>query len=95
MLTIRLDRSVSLAASIAGALFNYALAIRLLASWRSLGWDSESEWEGSGDVWALDSIKLIWGLLSAYFAAAAVACFLGFIGIAKVCSAPCPRGARP
>ncbi|EMD40871.1 hypothetical protein CERSUDRAFT_111451 [Gelatoporia subvermispora B] len=79
----QVHRSISLVASIAGALFNYAFAVRLLASWRSLGWDSESEWEGSGDAWAVDSIKLIWGLLSAYFAAAAIACFLGFIGIAK------------
>ncbi|OCH90965.1 hypothetical protein OBBRIDRAFT_559164 [Obba rivulosa] len=82
-MTRRFHRSVSLATSLAGALFNYAFAVRLLASWRSLGWDSESEWEGSGDAWAVDSVKLIWGLLSAYFAAAAIACFLGFIGIAK------------
>jgi len=82
-MTRRFHRSVSLAVSLAGALFNYAFAVRLLASWRSLGWDSDSEWEGSGDVWRIDSIKLIWGLLSAYFAAAAIACLLGFIGIAK------------
>ncbi|PCH41529.1 hypothetical protein WOLCODRAFT_70664 [Wolfiporia cocos MD-104 SS10] len=76
-------RSVSVAASLCGAVFNLVLAVRLLALWRSLGWESESEWEASGDVWRVDSVKIIWGLLSAYFAAAALACFVGFVGLVK------------
>ncbi|KAJ8494439.1 hypothetical protein ONZ51_g2354 [Trametes cubensis] len=78
-----LSRSLSLAGSFAGAVCNLAFALRLLALSRSLGWESESEWESSIDVWAVDSVRLVWGLLFAYFAAAAASCFIGFIGIAK------------
>ncbi|KAI9001418.1 hypothetical protein BD414DRAFT_474566 [Trametes punicea] len=78
-----LSRSLSLAGSLAGALFNLAFALHLLALSRSLGWESESEWESSVDVWAVDSVRLVWGLLFAYFAAAAASCFIGFVGIAK------------
>ncbi|CCL99405.1 uncharacterized protein FIBRA_01423 [Fibroporia radiculosa] len=76
-------RSVSIAASLVGALFNFVCAARLLALWRSLGWESETEWEASGDVWRVDSVKIVWGLLSTYFAAAALACFVGLVGLTK------------
>lgn len=79
-----MDRSFSLAASLVGAFVNASLAFRLLALWRSLGWEYESEWEATADAWRVDSVKVIWGLLSTYFAAAAFACFIGFVGIAKV-----------
>ncbi|KZT12592.1 uncharacterized protein LAESUDRAFT_718868 [Laetiporus sulphureus 93-53] len=82
-MTRHLDRSVSVAASFAGAVFNLVVAVRLLALWRSLGWESESEWEASGDVWRIDGVKIVWGLLSTYFAAAALACFVGFVGLTK------------
>ncbi|TBU49351.1 hypothetical protein BD309DRAFT_851654 [Dichomitus squalens] len=78
-----LSRSLSLAGSLLGAVCNLAFALRLLTLSRSLGWESESEWEGSVDVWAVDSVRLVWGLLFAYFAAAAASCSIGFIGIAK------------
>ncbi|KAI0368119.1 hypothetical protein BV20DRAFT_928224, partial [Pilatotrama ljubarskyi] len=76
-------RSLSLAGSLAGAVCNLAFALRLLALSRSLGWESESEWESSIDVWAVDSVRLVWALLFVYFAAAAASCFIGFVGIAK------------
>ncbi len=78
-------RSISLAASLVGAVCNLALALRLLTLSHSLGWESESEWEGSVDVWAVDSVRIVWALLFAYFAAASASCFIGFVGIAKVC----------
>ncbi|RPD67326.1 hypothetical protein L226DRAFT_133155 [Lentinus tigrinus ALCF2SS1-7] len=78
-----LSRSLSLAGSFVGAVCNLAFALRLLALSRSLGWESESEWEGSADTWAIDSVRLVWALLFAYFAAAAASCFIGFVGIAK------------
>ncbi|KAI0751616.1 hypothetical protein C8Q80DRAFT_1158490 [Daedaleopsis nitida] len=78
-----LSRSLSLAGSLAGAVCNLAVTLRLLALSRSLGWESESEWEGSPDVWVVDSVRVVWGLLFAYFAAAATACFIGFVGLAK------------
>ncbi|KAM5540371.1 hypothetical protein V8D89_005829 [Ganoderma adspersum] len=78
-----LSRSLSLAGSLVGAVCNLAFALRLLALSRSLGWESESEWEGSTDAWAVDSVRVVWALLFAYFAAAAASCFIGFVGIAK------------
>ena len=77
-------RSISLAVAFIGAVFNFVIAVRLLALWGSLRWEQESEWEGSPDSWRIDPVKLIWGLLSAYFAAAASASTVGFIGIARV-----------
>ena len=79
-----LSRSLSLAGSLVGAVCNLAFALRLLALSRSLGWESESEWEGSTDAWAVDSVRVVWALLFAYFAAAAASCLIGFVGIAKV-----------
>ncbi|KAI0698522.1 hypothetical protein C8T65DRAFT_10769 [Cerioporus squamosus] len=79
----RIIRSLSLAGSLAGAVCNLAFALRLLALSRSLGWENESEWEGSTDTRAIDSVRLVWALLFAYFAAAAASCFIGFVGIAK------------
>ncbi|KAL6309586.1 hypothetical protein BKA93DRAFT_814527 [Sparassis latifolia] len=76
-------RYASLAAALIGTLCNFVVAVRLLALWRSLGWESESEWEAKADVWRVDSVKIIWALLSAYFAAAAAACCAGLIGLAK------------
>ncbi len=80
-----LSRSLSLAGSFAGAVCNLAFALRLLALSRSLGWETESEWEGSSDTRTIDYVRLVWALLFAYFAAAAASCFIGFVGIAKVC----------
>ena len=82
-----LSRSLSLAGSFIGAVCNLAFALKLLALSRSLIWEgeSESEWEGSFDLWAAaDSVRIVWALLFAYFATAAAACFVGFVGIAKV-----------
>ncbi|TCD70802.1 hypothetical protein EIP91_001492 [Steccherinum ochraceum] len=76
-------RYISLSASFVGALFNFVIAVRLLALWRSLRWETESEWEGSANAWRVDPVKLVWGMLSAYFAAAAAASAAGFIGIAR------------
>lgn len=77
-------RSVSLAISLLGALVNFAFAVQLLSAWRSLRWEPESEWEGSENSWRGDGVKLVWGLLSGYFAVAATICVVGFVGIVKV-----------
>ena len=85
MLTIpRWNRTASLVISVLGAIINFALAVQLLSAWRSLKWEPESEWEGSENSWRGAGVKLVWGLLSGYFAAAATVCFIGFIGIIKV-----------
>jgi len=83
MVRIHFARTASLAISVLGALINFAIAVQLLSAWRSLKWEPESEWEGSENSWRADGVKLVWGLLSGYFAAAATVCFIGFIGIVK------------
>lgn len=81
---LNLNRTASLAISLLGAVINFAFAVQLLSAWRSLKWEPESEWEGSENSWRADGVKLVWGLLSAYFAAAATVCIVGFVGIVKV-----------
>jgi hypothetical protein len=78
------NRSASLAITLLGAVSNFALTIQVVALWRSLKWEPESEWEASGDNWKVDGVKIIWGLVSGYFACAATVSAVGFIGIIKV-----------
>jgi hypothetical protein len=78
------SRTASLIISLLGAIFNFTFAIQVLALWRNLKWEPESEWEGAADRWRVDGVKLAWGLLSAYFAAAATASLVGFYGFIKV-----------
>ncbi|KAG5648809.1 hypothetical protein DXG03_000158 [Asterophora parasitica] len=77
------SRSASLAVTVFGAISNFAIAVQVIAAWRSLKWEPESEWEASGDSWQVDGVKVIWGLLSAYFASSAAVCVMGFMGIIK------------
>jgi hypothetical protein len=78
------NRSASLVITLFGAVSNFALTIQVLTLWRSLKWEAESEWEASGDNWKVDGVKIIWGLLSAYFACASAVCAVGLAGIVKV-----------
>lgn len=78
-------RAASLALSIVSALTNLVVAAHVLSLWRVLRWESESEWEGSADGWRVDSIKLVWLLLAAYFSTATVICLIGAFGVIKVC----------
>jgi hypothetical protein len=78
------NRSASLAITLLGAVSNFALTIQVVALWRSLKWEPESEWEASGDNWKVDGVKIIWGLVSGYFACAATVSTVGLIGIIKV-----------
>jgi len=71
-------------ASLTGALINFILAIQVFTLWRTLKWDSESEWEGSLDPWTVNTFSLLGGISAAYFVTAAVASTIGFTGIAKV-----------
>lgn len=80
----RWNRTVVLVASLIGALVNLILAIQVFTLWRSLKWDSESEWEGSLDPWTVRSLSLLGGISAAYFVTAAVASTIGFTGIVKV-----------
>ncbi|KIJ69895.1 hypothetical protein HYDPIDRAFT_78152, partial [Hydnomerulius pinastri MD-312] len=77
------DRITSAATSFLGAAFNFALAAQLFSAWRSLTWEPESEWEGSGFSLNKDGARLICGLFSAYFGAASAICVFGLTGIIK------------
>lgn len=74
----------ALVLSVLGAVVNSALAIQLVSFWRVLKWESESEWEGTAGGWQVNSVKLVWGLLSAYFTTASVVCVVGAVGVIKV-----------
>ncbi|KAG1735051.1 hypothetical protein EDB19DRAFT_1127528 [Suillus lakei] len=76
-------RTTSLAISLFGAVFNFALAARLLGAWRSFKWEPESEWESSEYSISKDGVRLVWALLCAYFAAASAICFFGLAGIVR------------
>ena len=78
------NRSASLAITLLGAVSNLALTIQVVALWRSLKWEPESEWEASGDNWKVDGVKIIWGLVSGYFTCAATVSTVGLLGIIKV-----------
>ncbi|KAG1782936.1 hypothetical protein EV702DRAFT_1176229 [Suillus placidus] len=76
-------RTTSLAISLFGAVFNFALAARLLGAWRSFKWEPESEWESSEYSISKDGVRIVWALLCAYFAAASAICFFGLAGIVR------------
>jgi hypothetical protein len=78
------NRTASTLITLFGAVTNSVLTIQVLAAWRSIKWEPESEWESSGYKWQLTSVKVIWGLLAIYFASAASVCAIGLHGIVKV-----------
>jgi len=82
------NRTASTLITIFGAITNAAVAIQVLAAWRTFKWEPESEWESSGDKWQLHGLKVIWALLFVYFASAASVCTVGLVGILKVSSQP-------
>ncbi|KAI0315973.1 hypothetical protein OF83DRAFT_1129353 [Amylostereum chailletii] len=79
----RWNRAVALVTSLLGGVINLILASHLFSLWRSFKWDTESEWEGSVDIWAVNGLGIIGGLFAAYFLTAAIANGVGFVGIAK------------
>lgn len=78
------SRSASFIITFLAATSNLAIALQILAAWRSLKWEQTSEWETSEDKWKLDGLQVVWGLLLAYFSAASVVSAVGFTGVVKV-----------
>jgi hypothetical protein len=83
MARLFVTRTTSLAISVFGAAFNFALAARLLGTWWSFKWEPESEWESSEFTISKDGVRFVWALLCAYFAAASAICFFGLVGIVR------------
>ncbi|KAJ4479107.1 hypothetical protein J3R30DRAFT_3289025 [Lentinula aciculospora] len=77
------SRSASFIITFLAATSNFAVALQVLAAWRSLKWEQASEWETSGDQWKFDGLQIVWGLLLAYFSAASVVSAVGFAGVVK------------
>lgn len=83
---LRYNRFASILITLFGVVVNFALAVQVISTWRTLKREPESEWETASDrwPWGIDGVKLVWSILSAYFVAAATVCAIGFIGIVKV-----------
>jgi len=65
---------------------NGLVAGNIISLCRSLRWEVvESEWDESYASWnfGIDTIKIVWALLSIYFTVSAVACLVGFVGALK------------
>ncbi|PFH46417.1 hypothetical protein AMATHDRAFT_183464 [Amanita thiersii Skay4041] len=83
MLRSRLHRVASLIITFFGTSINFIVAAQLLAAWRSFKWEQESEWEMLGDKWRVDGVKVVWILLSSYFASSAAVSAVGLAGVIK------------
>ncbi|KAF9034980.1 hypothetical protein BDZ89DRAFT_1130461 [Hymenopellis radicata] len=79
----RFNRSASFVITLVAIVSNTALAIQVLAASRSIKWEPEFEWDSSTDTWRVDGIKVVWGLLLAYFVSAATVGAVGFVGVVK------------
>jgi len=79
-----IPRIAALAVSFLGTVVNFAVATQLLTLWHSYKWEAEnSEWEWLGDKWRVLGVKVVWILLSSYFASAAAISALGLAGVIK------------
>lgn len=77
-------RTASLVIALLGTLFNFAIVVQVVSTWRSMKWELDTEWEGVVDIWKIDGLKIVLGMLAAYFSAAATASFFGLLGTVKV-----------
>lgn len=78
-------RSASLCITLFGTLTNTAFAVQVLTAWQQLRWgDVESEWAGDNWPQVIDGIKVMWALVSLYFASAASVCVVGLVGVIRV-----------
>ncbi|THV08160.1 hypothetical protein K435DRAFT_787700 [Dendrothele bispora CBS 962.96] len=76
-------RTASFIITLLGAISNCLITFKVLATWRSIRWEPESEWEASSDKWTLNGIKIAWGLLLIYFSSATAVCAIGFAGVIR------------
>ncbi|CAE6514884.1 unnamed protein product [Rhizoctonia solani] len=76
-------RTATLVLAGLGAVGNAYAAIHLVTLWWRMRKETESEWEGSADIWTLDIARILGGLVCTYMAIASVACAAGFYGALK------------
>jgi hypothetical protein len=80
------SRTATLVLAGLGAVGNAYAAIRIVTLWWTMRKETESEWEGSADIWTLDIARILGALVCTYMAIASVACAAGFYGTLKVCT---------
>ncbi|ELU45905.1 hypothetical protein AG1IA_00073 [Rhizoctonia solani AG-1 IA] len=76
-------RTATLVLAGLGAVGNAYAAIHLVALWWRMRKETESEWEGSADIWTLDIARVLGALVCTYMTIASVACAAGFYGTLK------------
>ncbi|KAB5595548.1 hypothetical protein CTheo_1009 [Ceratobasidium theobromae] len=76
-------RTATLVLAGLGAVGNAYAATHLIALWWTMQTESESEWEGSADIWTLDVARILGALICTYMTIASVACAAGFYGTLK------------
>lgn len=85
----RYNRTASTLITLFGSITNAILTIQVLAAWRTLKGEQESEWDSMGDKWQMTSVQFICALLALYFAASSAVSAVGLHGILKVTLSPC------
>lgn len=76
-------RSASFVITFFSTVFNCVLALQILSLWHSLKWETEAEYESSGDRWRFNGVRMIWITCSTYFMVSAAVSCIGFAGVVK------------
>jgi hypothetical protein len=79
----RYNRTASTLITLFGSITNAILTIQVLAAWRTLKGEQESEWDSMGDKWQMTSVQFICALLALYFASSSAVSAVGLHGILK------------
>ncbi|KAK2465963.1 hypothetical protein APHAL10511_001604 [Amanita phalloides] len=79
----RFHRILASIVAFSGLLFNSLAVAQLLRISLFFKSEPDTEWESLGDKWRIDGLKLVAGLLFAYFSSAAVISATGLLGVIK------------
>ncbi len=91
MRSSKLYRVAAFVVAFFGLLTNLIAAAQFITLWHNFKWELDSEWEWLGDRWRLDGLRIVGGLLCAYFASAAAISAVGLAGVIKVGPPLCLR----
>ncbi|KIY52291.1 hypothetical protein FISHEDRAFT_22496, partial [Fistulina hepatica ATCC 64428] len=79
----RTFRSASFLITLLGTAVNTALTFQVTYTSKSFKWEPDTEWESTGHEWRPNGLKIMWALLSTYFAFGAIVCAIGLLGVVK------------